>query len=177
MSLAPTRGNCPGAAGSSDSGARRPVYLHRLSEVRRREGISRRTVARRLKTTVSTVKAMEDSEDLLLSQLYAWQKALRVPIAELLAEPDEGLAPPVLKRAQMVRLMKTASAIFHWSRQKSIRRLAEMLMEQLVELMPELAQVGPWPLRGRRRPATLREADLPLPIHCPPLGNPAHEDL
>jgi hypothetical protein len=121
-------------------------------------------------------QAMEESEDLLLSQVYAWQKALRVPIGELLAEPEEGLAPPVLKRARMVRLMKTASAIFHWSRQKSIRRLAQMLMEQLVELMPELAEVGPWPMRGRRRPTAPGEAAFPVPMPLPSLSNPAQED-
>jgi hypothetical protein len=94
---------------------------------------------------------MEETDDLSLSQLYAWQKALRVPMSELLGELDEPLSAPVLKRARMVRLMKTASAVFHWSRQKSIRRLAQMLIEQLVEMMPELAHVGPWPMRGRRR--------------------------
>lgn len=176
MSLAHTHGACSDPGGSSGHGARRPGHLHRLAEVRKREGISRRTVARRLKTTVSAVKAMEESEDLLLSQVYAWQKALRVPIGELLAEPDEGLAPPVLKRARMVRLMKTASAIFHWSRQKSIRRLAQMLMEQLVELMPELAEVGPWPMRGRRRPTAPGEAAFPVPMPLPSLSNPAQED-
>ena len=34
--------------------------LHRLATVRRQEGISRRTVARRLKTTISDVKRQED---------------------------------------------------------------------------------------------------------------------
>lgn len=156
MSIAQRR-EAPSERGRpSCNGPKRP--LHRLAEVRQREGISRRTIARRLRTTVSAVKAMEESEDLLLSQLVAWQRALRVPIGELLGEPEEGLSPPVLKRAQLLRLMKTASAIFHWSRQKSIRRLAHMLMGQLVELMPELAQVGPWPLRGRRR--------RPIPPPC-----------
>ncbi len=125
--------------------------LHRLAEVRQREGISRRTVARRLKSTVAAVKAMEEADDLPLSQLYAWQKALRVPMSELLIESNEPLSTPVLKRAQLIRLMKTASAIFHWTRQKSIRRMAHMLIEQLVEIMPELAEVGPWHSRGQRR--------------------------
>lgn len=152
MSLAqkerlPAGGEIP--RGSSE---RREVF-HRLAEVRQREGLSRRTIARRLHTTISAVKAMEEAEDLPLSQIYAWQKALRVPIGELLSEPAEPLSAPVLKRARMVRLMKTASAIFHWTRQKSIRRMAHMLMEQLVELMPELAHVGPWPIRGPRRPS------------------------
>ncbi|MCS7305836.1 MAG: hypothetical protein NZ602_12110 [Thermoguttaceae bacterium] len=169
MNLAQKQG-VAGARSGSSGGAL--GALHRLAEVRKREGISRRTVARRLKTTVSAVKAMEESPDLLLSQLVAWQKALRVPIGELLAEPDEGLSQPVLKRARMVRLMKTASAIFHWSRQKSIRRLAQMLMEQLVELMPELAEVGPWPMRGRRRPLPPIEGGYHHPVTLPPGSNP-----
>jgi len=86
--------------------------LHRLAEVRRTQGISRRTLARRLNTDVSEVKKQEEqTSDLPLSELYRWQAALDVPLLELLVESDEPLSAPVLKRAQMVGLMKTAVAI------------------------------------------------------------------
>lgn len=125
--------------------------LHRLSEVRRLQGVSRRTVARRLKTDVSAVKSEEEAEDIPLSKLYQWQSALGVPIGELLVEADDDLSTPVLRRAQLVRMMKTAVAILERSQQQSIRRMAQMMVEQLVELMPELAGVGPWHAVGKRR--------------------------
>lgn len=174
MSLAQREGAAGVQRGSSGDGRRR--RLHRLAEVRQREGITRRTVARRLHTTVAAVRAMEEADDLSLTQLYAWQKALRVPVGELLGDSDDGLSAPVLKRARLVRLMKTASAIFHWSRQKSIRRLAQMLIEQLVELMPELAQVGPWPLRGRRRQSNELGAAFQHQISPHPLADLAREN-
>ena len=130
--------------------AQRP--LHRLPEVRRRQGITRRTLARRLNTDVATVKALEQpTNDLLLSTLYTWQEVLDAPVAELLVESEEPLSAPVLKRAKMVRLMKTAGAILERAQQPSIRRMAQMLVDQLCELMPELKGVSPWHAVGRRR--------------------------
>jgi len=126
--------------------------LHRLASVRNREGISRRTVARRLKTSVGDVKRQEnESADLLLSTLYKWQQALEVPVTELLVDADEPLSSPVKNRAKMLRIMKTAVTILERSRQTSIRRMAQMLVEQLVELMPELEGVSPWPAVGKSR--------------------------
>ncbi len=130
--------------------ARRP--LQRLADVRRTQGISRRTVARKLRVDVHRVKQMEQADsDLALSTLYAWQEVLDVPIAELLVEADEPLSTPVLKRAQLVRLMKTVMAIKERSQQVGIRRMAEVLAGQLVEIMPELAEVTPWHAVGKRR--------------------------
>ncbi len=126
--------------------------LHRLAEVRRRQGVTRRTMARRLHVDVATIKRQEQpTTDLPLSTLYAWQEALEVPLAELLVETDEPLSAPVLKRARMVRLMKTAVAIRDRAQQPAIQRMAQMLIEQLLELMPELEGIGPWHAVGRRR--------------------------
>ncbi len=126
--------------------------LHRLAEVRRTQGISRRTLARRLNTDVSEVKKQEEqTSDLPLSELYRWQAALDVPLLELLVDSDEPLSAPVLKRAQMVRLMKTAVAILERSHQTGIRRMAQVLVDQLIELMPELKGVNPWHAVGKRR--------------------------
>ncbi len=126
--------------------------LHRLAEIRRRQGITRRTVARRLNTDIGTVKAQEQTNaDLSLSTLYAWQEVLDVPVSELLTEAEEPLSTPVLKRAQLVRVMKTAAAILERSQQPAIQRMAQMLVEQLCEIMPELSGVSPWHAVGRRR--------------------------
>lgn len=126
--------------------------LHRLAEVRRIQGLSQRTVARRLRLDMASVKQMErEDTDLPLSALYQWQKALDVPVSELLVEADEPLSTPVMKRAQLVKLMKTAMAIKERSGQPAIQRMAELLVNQLVEIMPELAQVTPWHAVGKRR--------------------------
>ena len=126
--------------------------LHRLETVREREGISRRTVARRLNTSISDVKRQEnETADLLLSTLYKWQEALEAPISELLVDCHEPLSSPVKKRAKLLRIMKTAVTILERCRQTSIRRMAQMLVEQLIELMPELEGVGPWPAVGKSR--------------------------
>ncbi len=126
--------------------------LHRLAEVRRLQGITRRTIARRLNVDLSSVKLQEKpTSDIPLSALYAWQQVLEVPIAELLVDLDESLSAPILKRAQLVRLMKTAGAILERAQQPSIRRMAGMLVEQLCEMMPELKGVSPWHTVGRRR--------------------------
>ena len=86
--------------------------LHRLAEIRRRQGVTRRTIARRLNTDIGTIKSQEQPDaDLRLSILYAWQEVLDVPVSELLVETEEPLSTPVLKRAQLVRIMKTAAAI------------------------------------------------------------------
>jgi len=126
--------------------------LHRLAAVRRQQGVSRRTMARRLNVDVATIKQQEDeTSDLNLTTLRLWQQVLEVPLVDLLVDTDEPLSGPVLKRAKMVRLMKTATAILERARQPGIRRMAQMLIEQLVDLMPELAGVSPWHAVGKRR--------------------------
>ena len=126
--------------------------LHRVGIVRRLQGISRRAVARQLNMEVSRLKYHErETSDMLLSTLYEWQEVLEVPVAELLVEADDPLSAPVLKRAQLVRLMKTALAILEDARQVSIRRMAQTLVEQFIEVMPELEGVSSWHAVGKRR--------------------------
>jgi hypothetical protein len=131
--------------------ARRP--LHRLSEVRIIQGVRRKTLMKALGlTSEAEVKAQEDPyADLSLSQLYVWQRTLGVPLSELLCEPDEGLSRQVASRADLVRIMKTAKAIAEQARSNTIRRFAETLCQQLIDMMPELADINPWPTAGSRR--------------------------
>jgi len=139
------------AADTKSKGGRR---MHRISTVRQRQGVSLRSVARQLRIDVRRLRAQEDeSADLMLSTLYQWQKVLDVPISELLVETSDPLSPVILQRARMVKIMKTVAAILERSESKSIRRLAEMLTEQLTELMPELKDVSPWHSVGQRRTA------------------------
>lgn len=145
---APSVAPVPEEVGLPDGGQ----PLHRLGIVRRRQGVSRRTVARRLNTDVSAVREQEKATtDLSLSTLYKWQKALEVPVAELLVESEAPLSDPVQKRAQLVRLMKTALSIRESAREPSVQRMAETLVGQLMQMMPELEHVSPWHAVGQRR--------------------------
>ena len=129
-----------------------PRKLHRLAEVRQQQGVSHRNVARRLGTDLKTVRQQErETTDLPLSLLYQWQQVLDVPIADLLLDNDGPISPLVLQRARMVKLMKTAAAIHEKAESNSVRRLVQMLMDQLIEIMPELKEVGPWHSVGQRR--------------------------
>ena len=134
------------------SSERETPKLHRLDEVRRREGVSRRTVARRMGVGLAAVEEQEcESTDVPISVLYAWRKALGVPLAELLADSDDRLSTPAVRRGQFVRLMKTALSILEQAEPPSLRRLAQRLVDQLIEIMPELRDVNSWPDVGQRR--------------------------
>ena len=126
--------------------------LQRLAAVRRQQGLTLGTVARRLNIEIEQVRQQEsESSDLPLSMLYAWQKALEVPVAELLVEAGDALTAPVLKRSQLVRLMKTVVTISEQTKQESVRRMVQTMVGQLVEIMPELANVSAWHTLGEQR--------------------------
>ncbi|RIK84556.1 MAG: hypothetical protein DCC68_00940 [Planctomycetota bacterium] len=128
--------------------------MHRINTIRQREGVSLRSASRRMHVDIRSLRAQEDeSNDILLSTLYKWQQVLDVPIQELLVDTTEPLTPVVLQRARMVKVMKTVAAIRERTEQKSVGRLAEMLVEQLLEIMPELKDVSPWHSVGQRRAA------------------------
>ncbi|HZZ71557.1 MAG TPA: helix-turn-helix domain-containing protein [Pirellulales bacterium] len=134
-------------AGSAEN---RP--LQRIAEVRKQQGVSCRNIARRLNLDMETVRRYENpASDLPLSVLYEYQKVLDVPVADLLVEQNDPLSAGVLDRARLVRLMKTAAAILEKADGIRVRRLAQMLVEQLIEMMPELKEVSPWHAVGRRR--------------------------
>jgi transcriptional regulator with XRE-family HTH domain len=127
--------------------------FHRIADARKRQGLSLRAVAKRLERDVQELRAQERPDyDLRLSDLYRWHAILDVPISELLDEPDmSSLSPPVMKRAQLLKIMKTVKAILESTADESVGRMAESLVAQLTEIMPELANVPAWPAVGQRR--------------------------
>ena len=126
--------------------------LHRIADVRRRQGISVRSAARRMHTPIDQVRRQEEpANDMLLSELFRWQQALDVPLADLLVETDGPLSEPIMTRARLLRIMKTVRAIKETATSSSIQRFATMLEQQLVELMPELKDVAAWHSIGQRR--------------------------
>lgn len=135
---------------SARSSGQRP--LHRIAEVRRLQGVTLRNVARKLGVSLAVIRRQEDPNcDLKISDLLRWQEALEVPLAELLVEGDGQLSGPVLQRSRMLKLMKTAAAIRERTQGTAAGRIVSMLIEQILELMPELADVSPWHTVGHRR--------------------------
>jgi transcriptional regulator with XRE-family HTH domain len=150
------------AAGESDSTPsaqrrqreplRRQKRMHRIADVRNRQGVTLRNVARRLGIEMAVVRRQEQPDyDLRISEVMRWQEVLEVPIAELLVEGEGQLSGPVLERSRMVKLMKTAAALRERTRGTPTGRVVDMLVDQILEIMPELADVTPWNTVGQRR--------------------------
>src|SRR5205085_9042348 len=126
--------------------------LHRIQEVRRLQGMSLRTAARQLGTDIRSIRAQEQATtDLRLTDIYKWQRALDVPIGELLVDAEEPLSRPVRERGAMLKIMKTARSIVETATGGPTRRMAENLVEQLLDLMPEPKEVSLWHSVGQRR--------------------------
>lgn len=125
---------------------------HRIAEVRRLQGISVRSASRRMGIPMEQVRREERPEsNLTMEQMIRWQKALEVPIVDLLIDDNSPLSMPVLARAKWLRLMKTVKALLESSESSSITCMAEMLEQQVLEVMPELEDVSGWHSVGQRR--------------------------
>jgi transcriptional regulator with XRE-family HTH domain len=150
---APDDRNLRGSREAEDSDfARAKQPLHRLATVRKQQGISQRNVARHLGVETATVCQLEhEATDLPLSLIYAWQKVLDVPAAELLVDSNAPFSPSVLHRARLIRVMKTTASIRDKVHSKSLKSLVATFTEDLLEIMPELREVAGWNIVGRRR--------------------------
>lgn len=134
------------------AGKQAPQQLHRIQEVRCRQGMSLRSAARQLGSDVRSIRAQEQPTcDLRLSDLHRWQAVLDVPIEELLVDTTAPLSRGVAERAKLVRIMKSALTIQESATSPALRRMADNLVEQLVDLMPELKEVSAWHSVGIRR--------------------------
>ena len=126
--------------------------LHRLCPARRREGISLRNVAQYLGVTMQEVRRQEcETTDMPLSVLHKWAKVLGLPMAELVQEPGDSLSTPLVNRAHLVLVMKTAMAILERTGDPQTERLAQTMVDQLMEIMPELRGVTVWHVVGASR--------------------------
>ncbi|TWU17465.1 hypothetical protein [Bythopirellula polymerisocia] len=129
-----------------------PIQLHRIAAIMEQEDIKPRVLAGRLGTTPTTIMKQADPTcDMLLSDLYQWQAALRVPIAELLMEPEDDFSSPILLRTRLLKLMRFVRSIQEQSTEDSIQTIALQMAERLVEMMPELKETPAWPSVGQRR--------------------------
>ncbi len=149
--------------------------VHRVAEIRQQQGVSERTVARRMGIDIKRYREMENPHyDLTISELRALQHALEVPMVDLL-EDRNALSRPVEERAKLVKVMKTAVAMREAKMSPRIERMATMLCEQLVDLMPELHDVSGWPQFGARRGISAMGKALQQPIDMSKIVSHDHE--
>lgn len=141
----------PAADGAAPA-AQPQVARHRLAEVRRQQGVSVRSAARRMGVPMEQVRREERPDtNLSLSDLARWQLALEVPLVDLLQDNNAPISAPILKRAKWLRLMKTVKALGELESTPAVARMTQMLEQQVTEVMPELADVGAWHSVGQRR--------------------------
>ena len=144
-------------AGQQGDAVKVPAALQRVAEARMQQGFSLRTIARRTGIELRALRKHEDpTTDMKLSELRAWQLALELPLVDLLEDDLQPLSSPVKDRANLVKIMKTVVALKEAGGPPRVQRLADMLFEQMVELMPELKEVGGWPQHGSRRSGNSR---------------------
>lgn len=153
LNISPCTGSIGGRRGSRAKSKTSPK-LHRVATVRQEQDVSLRSAARRSGWSLSQVGALEDeTRDLNISDLLRWQQVLEVPLHDLLSDPGASLSAPVMRRAQMLRLMKSVTSLAENVKSERSQRLVTMMRQQLVEIMPELEQVTAWPSVGQRRSA------------------------
>ncbi len=68
---------------------------------------------------------------------------LEVPVAELLVDENDPLSRPVMERAQLLRVMKTAQSILEKANTPGLQRLGQMLVDQLTQIMPDSKALAP----------------------------------
>lgn len=164
--ISPEEARSPAVAGL-------PAQVHnRIAQVREQQGISQRTMARRMRIDLKSYQVLErPGTDLRHSQLIALQAALEVPMVDLL-EDTQTLSRPVAERAKMIKVMKTAAALRETPSNARVERMVETLCEQLVDVMPELAEVSSWPQYGSRRGSSAIGKALAQQICVADLGLP-----
>lgn len=143
--------------------------MHRIASVRESQGVTLRTISRRSGIPVRQLKAEESGKvDLTLSQLYRWAAALEVPPTELLSEPQDCLAANVDQRARMVRLMKSVQGLRAHAESTAMRRIADRLRDELLEIIPELDEITAWPKEAPRTPGRTMGRVFDLPVSMEP---------
>jgi transcriptional regulator with XRE-family HTH domain len=120
-----------------------PQALHRVRAARKARRLSLSEVAKHLALPPEEAERQEQpTSDLPLSTLYRWQKLLKVPVTELLVDGTGSLGLPSVKSERLAGALQVALAILAQTKQPGIRRMAHTLVDQLVELSPDLKQVA-----------------------------------
>ena len=111
--------------------------LYRIAAARRREGLSLQDAAEILDVPPGFVMWQErETSDLRLDELWAWQRALDVPVEALLIDPYHPMPSTTVTRDEIHRVMKTTSEIAHRATSFRIQRMARKIVELLMEIVP-----------------------------------------
>jgi transcriptional regulator with XRE-family HTH domain len=112
--------------------------MHRLGTVRRQQRVSLDEVAQRLSLPLEVVLSQEsEGSNPRLSELWAWQEVLGIPVERLLIDPGGLVERPLLERSKMSQLLKIASRIRDEAATSSVLRAAEVLVAQLREMQSQ----------------------------------------
>jgi len=131
-----------------------------------------RSVSRNMGVGVRQLRREEnEAADLTLSRLVEWQRALNVPLLEVLLDNDEQMTPSVIHRGALLKIMKTAAAIIEQSDCPDVKTLASQIADSLTEVMPELAGVTAWPSVGQRRTSEDMGRIAECPVSAKLLGD------
>ena len=131
--------------------------LH-LKEVRERQKVTVRTMAKSLGVTTNQYLLLEDSDyDFRLSELQLLQEGLRVPISELIDE-DSNL---ILNRCAVIRAYKSALSLKREVKEQKLQLMINRLLEDLLKIIPEMDgsttsqpehhQIKAWQVVGSRQ--------------------------
>lgn len=126
------------------------MHLHRIREVRRRQEVTVRTVARHLGITPMEVSSWERPDhDIHVSDLIQVAKLLGVPPGELLVSDD---MEEVWKlRGLVLRLARIVNTLLREAPNPSIRSLAQSQRNLILKAMPQAGEVGGLLAVGKRR--------------------------
>jgi len=140
-------------------------HLNNIREVRKREGITIRTMIKRLGITKYEYEKLEaDDKDLKISELQRIQAALCVPLQELITPADEDPSFEfITDRVHVLRAYKSAMSLqklLASSGKADVKRMLERLIADLLVIFPELdghtinrddsTGVHGWPIGHRR---------------------------
>ena len=135
-----------------------PQNLHQIGEVRKREGISRRTMVRYFKAYgLSSEEIMhqeEQSTDLQITDVRRWASALALPVRELFYSLETGIADETRDKAAMVKLVKSMKSLQEVAaklKKNSIVKITGRILDDVYALLPEFENVSPWPIFGQTR--------------------------
>jgi|GEM_PF-5801891 transcriptional regulator with XRE-family HTH domain len=147
------------AMGGAEEGQLRPG-IPDLKEKRRQEGITVRTVARRLDIAPAEVKDFEaDPGAMSVRQLVEYVTVLGLPMSEVFSANDtlEGFSTGVENRAALVEIMRTVltmheqlAGISNPNLRQTFEAFLSRIKELLTGVMPRLDRIGSIVGTGRR---------------------------
>jgi len=151
------------------------ALAHRLPHVRQTAGISLRSISNRTGIPTAELRRQEKSNAISLDDLVKWQKALGVPLSELLNESPERMDELIRLRAGLIQLMRSTKSLLTTETTSQQEAVLKNMVNELEGLMPELSEVSSWPQNGSRRQprdvSRLETQVVAMSMWCPEVGS------